>query len=200
MSRYRVLDMAEFYRLNEKNARNTLIGRRIDCAVKTVQHLKAGMHWQQDPDKVAAFNATMGGKLDPKTGVPTREDLEKFGAKQGTITKKGIVGVAQPVIVPETVDSRYFAEQLEKKIAELIGHMTEDKMAAAGVRELSTAISQLIEKRALLRNEPTQIVSHEQRMKLEELVPELIAEVKKRGMVIDGFAKELEPAKLVETA
>ena len=73
----------------------------------------------------------------------------------------------------------------------LLSHYLDDKVAAeANARDLAMAMTQLIEKRALLRGEPTQIISNLERQKLNELTPLLIAEAKRRGIVIEGKVEE----------
>ena len=71
--------------------------------------------------------------------------------------------------------------------------LTESEIKKSSVRERVTAISAFVEKRALLRGEPTQIVTHEQRQKLDDLLPELIKEAKRRGITIEGKMKDVTP-------
>jgi hypothetical protein len=48
----------------------------------------------------------------------------------------------------------------------------------------------MIEKRQLLRGEPTQIISDAERKKLHELLPLAIAEAQRRGLTLDGQVTE----------
>jgi hypothetical protein len=74
---------------------------------------------------------------------------------------------------------------LEEKI-DMVRYYLDDKvMAEASARDLMLGLGVMIEKRALLRGEPTQIVSDHERKKLNELVPLLIAEAQRRGRTID---------------
>ncbi len=73
---------------------------------------------------------------------------------------------------------------IEDRMSRLMDHLDEDKMKAANVNSLAVAFGILTDKRQLLRGEPTSIIGHEDRLKLTELVPELIAEMKKRGMEV----------------
>lgn len=82
-----------------------------------------------------------------------------------------------------------------KKI-HLLSLYLDDKVASeASARDLAMAMAQLVEKRALLRGEPTQILSHEERKKLHEVLPLAIAEVQRRGLTIPGavIEKIVEP-------
>lgn len=74
----------------------------------------------------------------------------------------------------------------EEKL-DMIRYYLDDKvMAEASARDLGLMAGVLIEKRQLLRGEPTQIVSDHERKKLHELVPLLIAEAQRRGRLIEG--------------
>ena len=69
----------------------------------------------------------------------------------------------------------------------LIGGYIDDSVcASANLRDLALAQSALIEKRQLLRGEPTQIISDAERRQLIELFPKVIAEGKRRGLLIEG--------------
>ena len=73
----------------------------------------------------------------------------------------------------------------------MIRHYMDDKtMAEASARDLGLIAGVLIEKRQLLRGEPTQIISDHERRKIHELMPELVAEAKRRGLTVDGQVLE----------
>lgn len=84
----------------------------------------------------------------------------------------------------------------EEKLG-MINHYLDDKvMAEASARDLGLMAGVLIEKRQLLRGEPTQIISNDDRKKLHELLPALIAEGnRRRGITVQGEVTErtLEP-------
>lgn len=75
---------------------------------------------------------------------------------------------------------------INKKIHLASFYLDDKAMAEASARDLMLGMSALIEKRQLLRGEPTQIISDVQRKKLNELVPLLIAEGQRRGITIEG--------------
>lgn len=56
------------------------------------------------------------------------------------------------------------------------------KIAQANLRDLAQAAGKLVEIRALLSGEPTQIVAHEQRSTLQEVGGWILEEIKRRGM------------------
>lgn len=78
-------------------------------------------------------------------------------------------------------------ELIEDRALRALSHMDEDKLAASSARDLAVTMGILLEKRQLLRGEPTMIIGMEERMKLNEVVPELIKELSRRGMDVgDG--------------
>jgi hypothetical protein len=78
----------------------------------------------------------------------------------------------------------------EEKL-DMVRYYLDDKvMAEASARDLGLIAGVLIEKRALLRGEPTQIISDHERKKLNELLPLAIAEAQRRGLTLNGTVTE----------
>lgn len=80
-------------------------------------------------------------------------------------------------------------EGLEDKLAKVLHHMDDERFQEANLSTLVKAAGLLIDRRALLRGEPTQIVSSEERAALPKLLPILLLEAKRRGFdarVIEG--------------
>jgi hypothetical protein len=75
-------------------------------------------------------------------------------------------------------------------------YLDDHAMAEASARDLMLGMSALVEKRQLLRGEPTQIISDLERKRLTELLPLLSAEMQRRGITYDGVVleKNVEPA------
>lgn len=84
---------------------------------------------------------------------------------------------------------------LDKKIHLGLHYLDDVAFAGASGRDIMLGLGVMIEKRQLLRGEPTQIISDHERKKLHELMPALIAEAQRRGAVtVDGKTGEiLEP-------
>ncbi len=99
-----------------------------------------------------------------------------------------------------TLRKQQTTQELVKSIEEdiyLISSYIDDKVVSeASLRDLAMAKAALIEKRALLRGEPTQILSDLERRKLNELLPLAIAEAQRRGLTVEGevTGKSFEPA------
>ena len=68
-------------------------------------------------------------------------------------------------------------------------------MADANYRDLCMGLGILVEKRQLLKGEPTQIISVDERKTLNQLLPPLIVEAQRRNVAIPGAVVE----KTIET-
>ena len=74
-------------------------------------------------------------------------------------------------------------------------YMDDKSAGEASFRDLAMAAAAMAEKRQLLRGEATQIISNHEREKLHTLLPLLITEGRRRGIIIDGTAITIkEPA------
>lgn len=68
---------------------------------------------------------------------------------------------------------------------EAIASMDHDTLVGEGVKDLSMAINMLLEKRALLRKEPTQRIEIEDRRHLDAMMVAIMDEAQRRGLSID---------------
>lgn len=69
-------------------------------------------------------------------------------------------------------------------------YLDDHAMAEASARDLMLGMAALVEKRQLLRGEPTQIVSDLERKRLNELLPLLNMEMQRRGITFEGQVTE----------
>jgi DNA-binding CsgD family transcriptional regulator len=74
---------------------------------------------------------------------------------------------------------------LEDRAWRAVEYIDDYAMAGASVKDLAITAGVMIDKARLLKDQPTQILSMEQRKNINELMPALLAEVERRGMVID---------------
>lgn len=81
--------------------------------------------------------------------------------------------------------------ELEKKTAQALYFLDDFSFAGATAKELAGVIDTMIEKTQLLKGKPTSITSIEDRRKINELLPVLLDEAKRRGVIIDGIATEV---------
>ena len=63
-------------------------------------------------------------------------------------------------------------------------------LAEGAARDLAVTFGILFDKGQLLRGEPTQVRTYEQRERIHELIPALLNEAKRRGITIDQEEKE----------
>ena len=74
---------------------------------------------------------------------------------------------------------------LEDRAYRALMYMDDYALAKSSAKDLAVIAGIMLEKRALLRGEPTQILSIEDRQNMNELLPALLQEAQKRGMFVD---------------
>jgi len=79
---------------------------------------------------------------------------------------------------------------INKKIHHASLYLDDKSLGEASARDLMLGMSALVEKRQLLRGEPTQIISDHERKKLHELLPDLVREAQRRGITVEGQVME----------
>lgn len=103
------------------------------------------------------------------------------------------VKYADAITATRELKTNEILQMLGNKIDLAAFYLDDKVMAEASARDIMLGLGVLIEKRNLLRGEPTQIISDHERKKLHELLPALIAESQRRGITVDGqvTAKEV---------
>jgi hypothetical protein len=89
-----------------------------------------------------------------------------------------------------SLKSGEIVDALNHKIDLALRYMDDKTMSEASFRDLALGTAAMIEKRQLLRGEPTAIISDAERAKLHELLPLAIAEAQRRGLTIEGQVTE----------
>ena len=98
----------------------------------------------------------------------------------------------QPVLGEmQEYSTQNLLSMLNDRIGRAMGYLDDYAMADASAKDLSIVIGILLEKHQLLSNRPTHIISVEERMSLNALVPELVREAQRRGMTIDLNAEDV---------
>ena len=88
-----------------------------------------------------------------------------------------------------------FLGLLEDRAHRALEYMDDYTLANANAKDLAIIVGILMEKRQLLRGEPTQILSIEERAGMSDLIPKLLREAERRGLsvgvykTIDGEAE-----------
>lgn len=88
---------------------------------------------------------------------------------------------------------------IEEKIGMCLEHMDDYTFANAELRDLAVTFGILAEKRQLLRGEPTQILSVNERTHMNDLLPMIVKEATRRGMTIDATPTQVEHEAGVDT-
>lgn len=73
----------------------------------------------------------------------------------------------------------------EHVIERILDHMDDYAMGKASIRDLAVAFGIMIEKRQLLKGEPTQVISIEHREELPDVIRALLIEAKRRDIPIE---------------
>jgi hypothetical protein len=87
-----------------------------------------------------------------------------------------------------------FLESIEDVLGRVLGSVTDQDIAEASLKDKMIAVGILVEKRALLRGEPTMILSVEERARVNENIPLLIREAQRRGLTVNAEFKDVTPA------
>jgi hypothetical protein len=214
--------MAAFRRLQAEGAGARRIARRLSIPKASAQKLMAGGHWQQQPDKVRVYNTLRQTCIDADTGVPTPDDLVKFGGlfdgpnRYSSQVEKDIYQVmkaagvpprkTQEVVrrmtavnggeieVPARITAAMLREMVEDRLYCALSMLDDTIIAAAGPRELVQMISMLIDKRSLLKSEPdTFVMTNERREALHRATALFVEEAKRRGITLPGEFKDNVP-------
>lgn len=149
------------------------------------------------PEKAAAFIDAVTEPED-KWGKITRA-YEEAGLPPSTaraLLRRLQVKYANGTTPLRDLKTGELLQMVNKRLDLTLTFMDDATAAAASHRDLGLVAAALIEKRALLRGEPTQIISDHERKKLHELLPLAIAEVQRRGLTVPGIVTErtIEPA------
>ena len=123
---------------------------------------------------------------DPITGFV--KAAEQLGLS-AVVTKrmlKRIKAEHQPVLSElQEVKTSQILKLLEDRAQRALLYMDDYALSKSSAKDLAVIAGIMLEKRALLRGEPTQILSIEDRNNMNELLPKLLQEAQKRGMFVD---------------
>lgn len=83
----------------------------------------------------------------------------------------------------ERATTKSLVKGLEEALPLVLAQLKDkDLIEKSSYRELATGFGIMVEKRQLLLGEPTQIMSLEERRNLNEIAPEIVAEIEKRSL------------------
>ena len=78
-----------------------------------------------------------------------------------------------------------FLAHIDDRIMRVLGYMDDFAMSQASVRDLAIALGVLVDKRQILRAEPGQQMTKEERANLNTLIPEMLRQAKARGLMLE---------------
>ena len=86
---------------------------------------------------------------------------------------------------PETkgLNSKELIEALNAKVATALSYLDDFVLAGSSAKDLMVVAAVGIDKMQLLKGEPTQILSHQERQGMNDLLPLVLAEARRRGLV-----------------
>lgn len=82
--------------------------------------------------------------------------------------------------------NQYYISRIEERMDKALDYMDDFAFAGASLRDIAITFQVLGEHRRLLNDEPTQILGVQERNDLNELIPKIYAEAKRRGITIDA--------------
>lgn len=169
--------------------------KSVSAARKAQERQRENILHAIEMDKADEQTGEVLGELmmDPTADI---EDIAKrYGMTPAMV--RGLRAKVQTTLQPVTTTLRRatnarMLELIEDRQLSVMEAMTDSKIQKAGLREQVYALDRLFNIRQLLRGEPTQIVSIDDRKTLNELVPALVKAAQRRGIIIDGIGRTLE--------
>lgn len=111
------------------------------------------------------------------------EELEIPPSERRGILRR--LGKKTDVKIPDKIDTPWLIKELEAKLALALSYVDEHALSRANIRDLASLVALFVDRRQLLRGEPTQIASIEDRRAMNEIMPLLLREAQRRGVTID---------------
>jgi hypothetical protein len=145
----------------------------------------------KNPEAVAAAVDRLS---DPLSEDRLRELAESCGLSQ--VTMQSLLrrhrARSQPVVEElKRVRTDELQALLDDRATRALGWLDDAAMSQASARDLAIVVGILLEKRQLLRGEPTQILTVDDRRTLNEIAASVMKECHRRGMVIEGAFTEV---------
>lgn len=162
------------------------VGGKNDTSFKPGDGATENFH----PEMVADLIVSMAE--DP--GESIHALARACGMKESTATDivKRMNMRYQPVIEEvKRATSDSLIKQIEEKLPMLLDGIDQKKVDAATLRDIAVAVGVLTEKRQLLKGEPTQIMTFEERLNMDKLGPALLKELERRDLVVDVSYREI---------
>ncbi len=157
---------------------------------RTARHSNKAIE-KTDPEKAGELLALLVGPSEARLG----EIAEAVGLPQEVVSRfLEVMRTSYMAFTEEVreVTANEFLPLIDMRAKQLLQFMSPEKMAKAGIRDQAFAFSVLMEKRQLLRGEPTQILSVDDRRQMSTLMPFMLKEAQRRGLMPDVVTVEAE--------
>lgn len=185
-----LIDIAKELGFTQQYIRNTMVVIRRKLGVSVTRTcdnaIKSNLTENRKPEKAAAI---MDALSEPDPYISIAESLRNAGLPDAVgsgVVRRLRVRYNGEISELRNLKSKELLDLLNKKIHLALTYMDDQVMASANFRDLAMGITQMVEKHQLLKGEPTQIISDNERKKLHELLPALVAEAQRRGVTLEG--------------
>ena len=164
---------------------------------KVGSYVMVGTEFEKPEKTAALIDAATTPEADLKLGK-IREALREAGlppAASEALIRRLRTKFYGAFTAVKNLKTQEILDLLGQKIHLALTYMDDKVMGEASFRDLALGTTAMIEKRQLLRGEPTQIISDHERAKIHELVPKLLEEAQRRGLTVEGqvTGKVIEP-------
>lgn len=155
-----------------------------------------------DKDRLLARYPVVYMTSQQVEGMSVETDVLKMARESG-MSKSMIEAIRRRVNArqglqtasPSALTDRQLIQVIEQKIALALQYLDNFALAGASAKDLQSVIDGLISNAQLLKGKPTSITSVEDRRKMNELLPLLVEEAKRRGVTINGTAERVDQEK-----
>ena len=134
-----------------------------------------------DPEKFADFFVQFAE--DPECNVAALAKRCDMSRQAAHLIVKRLGTRYLPVLQEvEKVSTKTILKQIDEALPLALARMADkDFVATAKYKELAFGVGVMVDKRQLMRGEPTQIMTFEERKSMKELEHEIFGELRKRG-------------------
>lgn len=175
---------AQIYQMVEEDRLNyTEIGRRLGIDRRTVTDAYRMARKKLDKQLSLVHSGSSASQ-------PSKFDSSK-GPQIETVIE-GLVRECRELEIGKKVTDGSILEGIDETIAKALYFLRRNEMALvkATPKDLATIVNGLVEKRQLLKGEPTAITKLQDIRKLDEVAAALDKEMKRRGMLVDVTPEE----------
>jgi transcriptional regulator with XRE-family HTH domain len=147
-------------------------------------------------------------ELKDKEGLSYKEIGERVDLKYNTVKNYYHKGMAVqrataaafdtapddnlPAPITKPLSATDMADELEKKAHRILQSISDVNLATASLYQKASSMGVFIDKARLLRGESTQNVSVKDMRKVNDLLPVLMREAKRRNLIVDAEFEEVE--------